>query len=332
MHKLAIAICDPDEEYSEKLSQYLMQTGRLTDMACFPRVTEELSEEKRDLWLVHGTLFSQWKRCDFGDQPVLCLTEEEMEDTAAGVSRIYKYQSADLILQAIFQELSKGTYPKQIRGKEKGELILLYQPWYQGIQMLAGFALAQSLTEKGRVLYVNPRGFHGMPLSDNQQEARDISDVLTALSLKSNNMAQRLMAAIVATDGPDYIRPVHLPMQMEGVGTGDFAALVEAIWQYLDYDYVVLELPPEQQGIREMFDLAQKIYSFWLRGYGAKALAAQLKGEGKFQIRWIPEQLENWYRDRPVEELLTDSNRIKEWLLLQGEEDRDLGCVDDGAC
>lgn len=332
MHKLAVAICDPDEEYGKKLSHYLVQTGRLADMVSFSRVSEEIFREKRDLWLVHGSLLPQWQRNASEDESVLCLAEDEMDCALQDVRQIYKYQSADRILQEMYAELSKKSHSIQLRGKEKGKLVLLYQPWYQGIQMLAGFALAQSLMSKGKVLYVNLRGFHGMPLQNEQWKARDITDVLTAIRLESSNMEQRILAAIVSADGLDYLCPVSIPMQIEGTDTEDYIRLIEAIWQYLDYDYVVMEVPPEQEGIRDMFELADRIFCFIQKGYGSKDLVQQLGQIPRIAFRWIPEKLESWYRERPAEELLTDCNRMKEWLMQQGEEEQEIGSADDSAC
>lgn len=331
MHKIMVAICDPDEEYSRRLGEYLLQTGRLADVVCLSEITGEELREKKDLWLVNGRLLSQWKEYATGEESVLCLTEDEMDAGCQELSQIYKYQSVDRILQGMYQELSRGSRPIQLRGKARGQLFLLYQPWYQGLQMLAGFALACCLTAKGKVLYVNPRGFHGMKMEDRQPETRDISDVLTAIRLGSGNMEQRLLAAIVSTEGPDYIRPVDSPVQVEGVETEDYMKLTEVIWQYLDYDYVVMELPTEQDGIREMFDAAEQVYCFLQKSYGASLLARQLSREEKLTVCWIPEQLEIWYREHPCEDLLTDVNRVKEWILARGEEAEAHGCADGGA-
>lgn len=183
MRKLAVAVCDPDGAYGEKLCEYLMQTGRLSDIRCYQQVTSSMKEEKRDLWMVHAELWTDWQKNMPDDQEVVCLTEEVVCLQAESVKKIYKYQSAELILQQMYESLTKSPLPRQTSGKTRGRLIVLYHPWYQGISLMAGVALAADLSRLGRVLYINGRGYHGMPTLQGERTGKNIADVISAKRL-----------------------------------------------------------------------------------------------------------------------------------------------------
>ncbi|MBR1391578.1 MAG: hypothetical protein IJ567_09110 [Lachnospiraceae bacterium] len=324
MRKLAVAVCDPDGVYGEKLCEYLMQTGRLSDIRCYQQITSSMKEEKRDLWMVHADLWTDWQENMSGNQEAVCLTEEVVSLQAEPVKKIYKYQSADLILQQMYESLTKAPLPGQTSGKTRGRLIVLYHPWYQGISLMAGVAVAADLSRLGRVLYINGRGYHGMPISQGERTGKNIADVISAKRLGTKNMEMRLLSAIISTDEVDYIRPAAISAQMEGAQSGDYMGLLETVWEYTDYDYVVLELPTGIENSEEILRAAEKRYCFLQKSYGEKNIIRQLQQlpqDCEVEIRRIPAQLATSYQDHPADELISDCSLIKNWIKRSEQEE-----------
>ena len=181
MNQISIAICDADSAYGNKLAEYLLETGNVAKAEVYTdwnSVEADLNGEKRDIWLINSGILKEAESLPLKEEMV-CLAEERLGAREAALPHIYKYQSANVILQEMYALLAEHPTEICLRGSRKGHTIGLLSPWYDGLSLLTGLAVAQVLAEKGKVLYINTRGYCGMKLPEMEelQAAAEHTDI-----------------------------------------------------------------------------------------------------------------------------------------------------------
>lgn len=326
MNRLSVAVCDEDSVYSRKLSEYLKDKGSLSKVCFFEagRIAELFAGES-DICLIDSAIWSVMKEKllqKVQEEPVcrkliICLAADEVAENVAECPRIYKYQSADIILQEIYQVIAKRTETGSVRGRKKGKTIGLISPWYDGMSLLAGIAMAGSLSGRGNVLYINSRGYHGMIFSAETKEQTDISDVLLALRIESGNAAAKIMSGTISYGKFSCMIPVHRAGQIADITGEDYARLLNTIWKSLEYDYVVIELQPELADFRRILEFCDAAYSFLKREYGRERLEGQLgklQMQGFVQIEEFPKEIASYCNENTSIDPLVQAGCMQEWM------------------
>lgn len=295
MQQLAIAICDQDRDYGRSLTEYWMQKREFSRVAFLEEqenLLQRLQEERADIWLISPDCFKNLREeqrdRSGGGSPeqdgwdrlpaqVMCLAEETVTEDMTPYPCIYKYQSADEILRRIYQNLEGQPSISEGYHYRRGCAIGLCTPWYNGSSLLAGLALSDILSRKGKVLYVNARKYHGLEAAWNGEETRNLSDIIIALREPGSNVGAALNAVILKMGDVSCIAPVKAPRQLEGMEAEDMVQLLSAIWRELQYDYVVLEVDPELAGIEALLEQCDYIYGFLPPAPGAERTADFLR-------------------------------------------------------
>ena len=104
MNQISIAICDADSAYGNKLAEYLLETGNVAKAKVYTdwnSVEADLNGEKRDIWLINSGLLKEAETLPLKKEMV-CLAEERLGAREAALPHIYKYQSANVILQEMY--------------------------------------------------------------------------------------------------------------------------------------------------------------------------------------------------------------------------------------
>lgn len=340
MNRLSVVVCDEDSSYSRKLSEYLREKGNLTSVSmCETDEAESVyADGKQDVYLVDSAVWAaiQEKRRNSGkkesepqeagirDRQVICLASDEVAESVAECPRIYKYQSADVILQEMYKVIAGRPETAVVRGRKRGKTIGLVSPWYDGASLLAGIAAAGVLAKKGRVLYINSRGYHGMVLVAESGSKTDLSDVLLALRMQNGNAAAKIMSGIVPYGDFYCLVPVHCSRQIADITVEDYVNLLEIIWKDLEYDYVVVELQPELAEFQKILELCDEVYSFLKREYGSEALEGEIRkmqiGE-MVRIQQFPKAMISYCDENVCMEPLAQSGCMREWMEQVLEED-----------
>ena len=79
-------------------------------------VEADLNEEKRDIWLINSGLLKEAETLPLKKEMV-CLAEERLGAREAALPHIYKYQSANVILQEMYALLAERPTEICLRGR-----------------------------------------------------------------------------------------------------------------------------------------------------------------------------------------------------------------------
>lgn len=331
MNQISIAVCDADRIYGNKLAEYLMETGSVAKVDVYTdwdSVAADLEHEKKDIWLVNSGLLKEAKTLPLKEEMV-CLAEERVGAREAALPHIYKYQSANVILQEMYALLAGHPAEICLRGSKKGSTIGLLSPWYDGVSLLAGLALAQVLAERGKVLYINTRGYCGMRLPE-MEESHNLSDVLLSLRIGSTNGGASVLSGITSIGALSIMVPVNQSVLLGEIKAQDYHRLLEIIWQELSYDYVILEIQPELADTGRIIEECDNVYTFLRREYGSDVLEEQLmsqEAEGAVHIIKIPERLQINALQEHYSNPVAAAGYFKEWVAqeIEREEGKEKG-------
>lgn len=320
MNQLSVIICDRDNSYAKNLAEYLMEKGNQSEVIAYEMQPEEVLSKSCDLYL----LDAEWVAAELESlnnakkSQVICLAGDTIAESLEVFPRVYKYQSADKIIQELYDFLSKTEARGNIRMRERGCVIGLMSPWYDGVSLLCGIALAKSLKEKGSVLYMNSRGYHGFPLSEEGDERSDLSDVLLALRMQADNPGAKIMSGIVAAGDFSYMVPVRQAGQIADVTVQDYQNLFTCIWKELEYDYLVLELQPEMADVAELVKQCDEVYCFYKTEYAQEILFEQMNRDSmkdRIQRIKIPDSISVFCREAVQTDPLTQAEGMKDWMI-----------------
>lgn len=346
MNRLSVVVCDEDSSYSRKLSEYLREKGKLADV-CMCRTDEAeafYACGKQDVYLMDAVVWAEMQEklqgsttlpqesgmqedgeSEIRKKQVICLASDEVAASVAECPRIYKYQSADVILQEMYKVIAGRAEACSVRGRKRGKTIGLLSPWYDGMSLLAGLAMADSLTDKGSVLYINSRGYHGMPFVEEAGTKTDISDIVLALRMQSGNAATKIMSGMVSCGDFSCMVPVYRAGQIADIAADDYEKLLEIIWKDMEYDYVVVELQPELAELPKILELCDVVYSFLKKEYGSETVEEQILGmqsETVIRVQYFPKAMVSYCDENIYGELLAQAGCMREWmeqLLEEGE-------------
>lgn len=326
MNQISIAVCDADPVYGNKLAEYLLETKSVSKADVYTdwsSVEENLEKEKKDIWLINSGLLKEAENLPLKEE-IVCLAEERLSAREAALPHIYKYQSANVILQEIYALLAGHPAEICLRGNKRGSTIGLLSPWYDGLSLLSGLALAQVLAERGKVLYVNTRGYCGMQLPE-MKESHNLSDVLLSLRIGSTNGGASVMSGIITLGEISIMVPVDQAVLLGEVKAQDYHRLLEIIWQELSFDYVILEIQPELADTGKIIEECDKVYAFLKREYGIDKVEEQIlssETEGKIRMIKIPERLQPDELHENYSNPIAAAGYLKEWIAqeIDGEE------------
>lgn len=341
-----MAVCDEDAEYGRQLAKYYLEHGRLDCVDSFSNWEElkaHVEKNAYDVCLIHHTILELQQRKATGEEAdelfkkvlasmveqgntgsccYICLAEVEIKEDIAKLPRVYKYQSAETLLQQLYRLMADLRPRETVNGRYSDyarRTIGLLSPWYSGTSLVLGMAFGQALHEYGRVLYVNAKGFHGMP---DGIETADLSDILLALRMDIVNKSAALQSAVAAGKKLDYITPVRNPMQIADITAEDMTRLIEAIWTSLDYDYLVIELPHMLEHMEEVMSLCGRMISFEQEVCGVDVLHRKVEElvmgqESVLNLVRLPGHVMDFIEHRAWQELEGTVDGVEEYMREQ---------------
>lgn len=257
-----ICFFEPNTELAEKFIDYWMSHGLSGCTICYYSDAEIWKEQaaglRADLWILDTSLRAYAELV--ARQHVLWWTDD-IQDTEA----LFKYRSAALLLHAIQEQLT---------GKEdkKGSCIIsLYSPIKRCMQTTFGMHLAQLLTQRGRVLYINLEGYSGQEYLTDGAFSKDISDFIYDINQSTKDISIMIQNYIERIGEVDRIAPVLNPCNLQEITEEMWIHLLRTLQECGLYEYVLLDLSDFVQGRLAILQESRVIFS--VKRSGAKEQA-----------------------------------------------------------
>ena len=208
------------------------------------------------------------------------------------------------------------------------------------LPLLLSFALTfgQMLAEKFRVLYLNFEHCAGNRELLPDTQTRDLTDLIFFLNTDKERFLLRMQTILQKKGKMDYIPPVRAGMQLLEVTPEEWLEMLRRIGESEEYDYVILDLSENIQGLLQLLRLCTRIFTLTKDDRAARGKVAQyeqvlalyeyediLQKTSMYKLprfRKLPESVEQMTRG----ELADYVRRIMEEMLSEG-----TGAMEEGA-
>ncbi len=274
-----IAVCGRERGYAEKFAAFAnSQRDPLFSVHGFTDCSELMAYTKEhpiDILLLSEECLPQLsERSGFGK--VILLSEEEYREEE-GYPAIYKYQSCTQILRQameLYAEEAPRALGRTLRTAQMKK-IGIYSP--VGRTGKTGFALAlgKEVAKSRRTLYLNMEEYSGFAALYPYGDGWTLSELMYFLKQGKKAFACKLESVIQQLGALDYIPPLRSPVELRHISLEDWEALLEALERESRYEVLILDLSGMVNGLFELLERCDFIYTPTEEDEMARAKMAQ---------------------------------------------------------
>lgn len=290
MKRKIFAICDMEEGYALRLSEYILDKVRLPYTLHLFTKAEELQkfaaqEEIAVLVIAESAL--QILRKEYVRQHVtqtFVLQEDDIhkgqeadeafrgkeddpvvdgQDAAEDkLHYISKFQSPEQIVTTLAESITDLSDWK-IRTADADtavKLIGIYSPVKRCLQTSFAITMGQILAKEHRILYFNFENYSGFGQMLKREFALDMMDLMYYFRCDRDKLALRLPTVTQNLNGLDYIPPMQSYAGRREVTGEQWLELCRCIAGIGQYEYIILDLDDSMDGL---FDLLRNCYRIY---------------------------------------------------------------------
>ena len=248
MQKLKIALCNKDEFYCRRFSEYVVKhKAKEMELSVYSdreQFEEALDREKFDLVLAGEEFVTE----DMGNVLVLCedcvekVAEPAMWDSAIVPARksISKYQPMEQVMHELYVLVGRDRDERKVMTGVGGlEVIGICSPSRNEMQEMFSMLYAVNMAENKKVLYLSFLEFSGFRELSGLSGEYDMSDLM----LKVRNgclTAEYFWNCVYEMHGACVILPFENPENIRQIGTNEFYKLLEFVELYTDFEQVIV--------------------------------------------------------------------------------------------
>ncbi len=183
------------------------------------------------------------------------------QDTKDEVPCIYQFNRAERMIQRIY-ELYEGVSPcaTSIRNYHT-KLIGVYSPIKRSYQTTFSITLGQILARTTNTLYFNLEGYSGFQGMHTESYAYHLSDFIYLLKNSPTTIPTKLNTMLQTINQLDFIPPCDNNMDLRKIEGEDLHKLIELLVNCKEYQYLIIDFSDCVQGLYELLDLCDEIYT-----------------------------------------------------------------------
>lgn len=167
----------------------------------------------------------------------LCL--RLTESALHGENEIYRFQSAERILQDVVSHISG--YTRSFQSEESTVLVSVYSPATKCFKTTISLALAATAAEKGRTLWIGFEQFSG--LSELLPAAKGgLSEALYYYHVGGENSYGKIAGCTDSIHGFDYLAPVACADDISDIDTKEMLKFIDMVGKKGAYSYIIVDV------------------------------------------------------------------------------------------
>lgn len=277
-------IYDSDEVYGKRLQQFLYEReSNYFEIIAFSE-RKELEEKyntgtkrKPEILLVAENSFYE-DIIKVGAKHIFILNETGLKKYPQ-YTNFSKYQAANVLFQQILLEYAEKEqdFVPRFYGNKKAKLIGVYTPITRCLQTGFSFALAQSFGKRGKTLYMNFEQYSGFSKLFQKGYLKDLSDLVYYFSYSKDKFLYWLEGVVEHFGDIDYVPPVLTAVSLTEVKGNVWFDMFDILSKDGGYDYIVLDLNENVQGIFQILNLCQVVYTITRNDVISNAKICQFK-------------------------------------------------------
>lgn len=267
MKQKVFAICDIEEAYAFRLTEYMLEKVRLPyTLHLFTKVEELQSfiqQQKVEILLIAENALRLLREEYIKQQAVqIFVLQENDAPKREDLYCISKFQSPERIVEALtdsIAELSDWNFG-EVTENTAVKLIGLYSPIKRCLQTSFALTLGQILAREHRTLYFNFENYSGFGQMLKREFAMDMMDLMYYFRCAKDKLPLRLPSVVQNINGLDYIPPIQSLAGMGEVSGSQWLELCMHIAGIGQYEYIIMDL---DDGMEGLFDLLQHCYRIY---------------------------------------------------------------------
>lgn len=279
MRERQIAVCGREADYAKRFAKFAnSRRDALFAVHGFSDCGELMAYTKEhpvDMLLLSEECLSELPE-DGNFGKVILLSDAEYREDGS-YPAVCRYQSCSQVLRqalAIYAEQTPKALGVALR-TERMKRIGIYSP--VGRTGKTGFALAlgKEVAKKKRTLYLNLEEYSGFAALYPYEDGFTLSELMYFLKQGKKAFACRLESVIRQMGNLDYIPPMRSPVELRHISLEDWEALLEALERESRYEVAVLDLSGAVNGLYELLERCDFVYTPTEEDETARAKLAQ---------------------------------------------------------
>lgn len=258
MEQRVLILCDPEEEYAYRMSDYMRRDKFFPwTVKVYTRI-EGLYEsvgQQMDMLVVSESVYEEGLQ-KLGACKTVILNESGIVKNQK-VHSVDKYQSAGKVVQSLI-ELGGVSWRRQAE-LEGAKLIGLYSPVHRSLQTSFGLCLGRLLAGKGKTLYLSFEPYSGVAELQGGSGV-DLSSLLYYLEDEEHFM-ENARQVIGGSENFDYVPAMVNGQNLLRVSSEEWRRLLYQLQHIMGYDYIVLDLSESVQGLFDILRMCVRVYS-----------------------------------------------------------------------
>lgn len=279
MRQSIFVLCDPDELYLMRMSDYLLTKVQIPyELHCFTDINKcqvFLQSNDIKILLASESAFRQFKEklADTINQ-IFVLVESEMFQEAS-VNCISKYQKPEDIVKAMLEEIENPFEWNLHSETDFVKMIGIYSPIKRCLQTPFALTMGQILAKDRKVLYLNFECYSGIRQLMNRDFSTDMMDVMYYFRCAKDKLAIKLSTITQQINGLYFIPPVYSSVDLKEISGEQWISFCKEIAEIGKYEYLILDLDESMNGLFELLKCCKRIYTITKDDRFAKAKLAQ---------------------------------------------------------
>jgi len=270
-HKI-LALCDPEKDYAQHMADFLRRKKEADwEIRVFTEKKELLEfarEESMEILLIAESVYGDFMQELKVRLPIILSESGVLK--APGVVHIDKYQPAEKVRMEMLYHYMEHTEEVVVRmsGAGRGRLIGMYSPVRRCLQTTFAMTFSQLLAEKHRTLYLSFEYYCGLE-EWKDCKRQDLSTLLYHRQNKGQLEGMHLQTLVRKEGNLDCVVPMINGENLLYVTPEEWKKLLDNLIYCGEYEYVVLDLSENIQGLFEILRACDHIYTMVLEEPGA---------------------------------------------------------------
>lgn len=273
-HKLLV-LCDPEEDYAQHMAEFLCKHKETVWEVVVYTKPEELHCLKREIevLLIAESAYGEFVKT-LPVRLIIVLNESGVIHIK-DVMNIDKYQEAEKVNQSIwtkYMELEHDAAP-MLKGTQKTKFIGMYSPVRRCLQTTFALTYGQLLAEKHPTLFLSFE-YYGRHADWGDYIEDGLAKLLYFLPEEQSFQMHR-KAVTNNIGGLDYITSMTNGQNLLYVTAGEWTKLLHKIAESGVYEYIILDLSESIQGLFDILQMCERIYTIEKEDSAAKSKVIQ---------------------------------------------------------
>ena len=274
MKQKVFAICDTEEAYALRLTEYMLDKIRLPYALHLFTKTEELQkfmqQEEVEILLIAESALKMLRE-EYIRQQVMQLfilqeggvEQPNSADWQDKSNCISKFQSPEKIVELLYESVTDLSDWKRAETVQdaKAKLIGIYSPIKRCLQTSFAITMGQILAKEHRTLYFNFENYSGFGQMLQKEFSMDMADLMYYFRCAKDKLFMRLPSIIQSINGLDYVPPMQYRAEPREITGSQWLELCRHIAGIGQYEYIILDLDDSMEGLFDLLQNCTRIYT-----------------------------------------------------------------------